>query len=223
MLILKELLFKPFSRFSRLNIKGLTSDHFSYHIKTLIDEGYVKKEKGVYSLTAKGKEFASTMDTDNATIEKQPKVGVLVVTYKYRAGKKYLLIQERTKEPYFGYKGFFTGKVRFGEKVCDTARRELTEETGLTAQDVTLKTVIRDQVINSEKGNLLEDKIFFICTIKNPKGEIISTENGKNYWITEEDFYKLDKKYYNEDIIYELSKKKRNVDFLEAVYAVDEF
>lgn len=44
MLILRELLFSPNSKFTQLNIQGLTSDHFSYHINALIKDGYVKKK-----------------------------------------------------------------------------------------------------------------------------------------------------------------------------------
>ena len=71
MLILKELLFNPTARFSELNIKGLSNDHFSYHINTLIEQGYVRKTDRGYSLTNQGKEFANRMDTDQVQIEKE--------------------------------------------------------------------------------------------------------------------------------------------------------
>ena len=86
MLILRELLFNPNSRFSELNIKGLSNDHFSYHVNTLVDLGLVKKGENGYSLTSTGKEFANRMDTDQAQMEKQPKVAVMVIAYKYIKG-----------------------------------------------------------------------------------------------------------------------------------------
>ncbi len=97
MLILKELLFNPTARFSELNIKGLSNDHFSYHVNTLIEQGYVRKTDRGYSLTNQGKEFANRMDTDQVQIEKQPKVAVMVIPVKYIKGRKYILIQENER------------------------------------------------------------------------------------------------------------------------------
>ena len=223
MLILRELLFKPNSTFTKLNIQGLTSDHFSYHINTLIKDGYVKKEKQKYSLTNKGKEFANQMDTEEVIMEKQPKVGVIVVGIKENQNEKMLLIQERTKEPYYGYKGFITGKVRFGEKVLETAKRELFEEAGLTCNELHLKTIVHNLVVLEESGDLIEDKMFYIVTAINPKGKLINTRNGKNYWITEKEFFELDKKYYDEDNMYKYSQIKEDMDLDEQVFFIKEF
>lgn len=223
MLILRELLFHPNSRFTDLNIKGLTSDHFSYHINTLMEENYVEKGDQGYSLTPKGKEFANQMDTEEVIIEKQPKIAVMVVPIKYEEDKKYLLVQERTKEPYFGYRGFITGKIRYGEKVLETAKRELEEETGLTCEEMHLKRIVHNHVVLEESGDLVEDKMFYIITAVNPTGKIINTKNGKNFWVTEKEFYELDKKYYDEISVYEYSQEEDDMDFDEQVYFIEEF
>lgn len=223
MLILRELLFSPDSRFSDLNIQGLSNDHFSYHIKVLIQGGYVEKNNSKYTLTNKGKEFANRMDTENTEIEKQPKIAVIIVATKNIDGKRHLLVQERTKEPYFGYYGFVTGKIRFGEKVSETARRELKEESGLEEGELIIKRIVHDHVILEESGNLVEDKMFYVILIKNPKGELVDTRNGKNKWITVETFKKLKKKYYNEDNIYKISQSKGEMEFTEKTYMIKEF
>jgi len=180
MLILRELLFNPNSRFTDLNIQGLSTDHFSYHVNVLIKEGYVKKDNSKYSLTTKGKEYANRMDTDEACIERQPKIAVMIVATKTMKGKKYLLVQERTKEPYFGYSGFITGKIRYGEKVLETAKRELKEESGLECSEMHIKRIVHDHVVLEDTGELVEDKMFYVIHIVNPTGELISTLNGKN-------------------------------------------
>ena len=223
MLILKELLFNPTARFSELNIKGLSNDHFSYHVNTLIEQGYVRKTDRGYSLTNQGKEFANRMDTDQVQIEKQPKVAVMVIPVKYIKGRKHILIQERTKEPYYGYQGFMTGKIRFGEKIKEAAKRELKEETGLDCQDFVIKTIFHDHVIMTDDGKLMEDKMFFIITAKNPTGQLVNTENGKNSWMTEEEFLKLEKKYYNEDEIFQAFKERGHLEINENTYTIEEF
>lgn len=223
MLILRELLFNPNSKFTELNIQGLTSDHFSYHINTLIKEGYVKKNIQKYSLTVKGKEYANQMDTDQASMEKQPKIAVMIVPVKKEKGKKYLLIQERTKEPYYGYRGFVTGKIRYGEKVLETARRELKEETGLECNDLHIKRIVHNHVVLEDSGELVEDKMFYLVTAIEPSGELSDTRNGKNFWVTEKEFKNLEKKYYDEDNMYRYSQEKGDMDFDEQVYFVKEF
>lgn len=163
------------------------------------------------------------MDTDNTEIEKQPKIAVIIVATKNIDGKKHLLAQERTKEPYFGYYGFVTGKIRFGEKVSETARRELKEESGLEEGELIIKRIVHDHVILEESGNLVEDKMFYVILIKNPKGELVDTRNGKNKWITVKTFKKLKKKYYNEDNIYKISQSQGEMDFTEKTYMIEEF
>lgn len=223
MLILRELLFNPNSRFTDLNIQGLSTDHFSYHVNRLIKDEYVKKEDSKYFLTTKGKEYANRMDTDDASIERQPKIAVMVVATKMEKNKKHLLVQERTKEPYFGYSGFITGKIRYGEKILEAAKRELKEESGLEDGEMHIKRLVHDHVVLEGTGELVEDKMFYIVHINNPKGELISTENGKNVWITETEFRNLKKKYYNEDNIYDISKIKGDMDLVESTYLINEF
>jgi 8-oxo-dGTP pyrophosphatase MutT (NUDIX family) len=67
-------------------------------------------------------------------------------------------MQKRLKEPYFGFYGFITGKVKLGKKIFETAKREFKEETGYSAS-LTL-TGIEHKMDFSEKDNLLEDKFF---------------------------------------------------------------
>ncbi len=223
MLILRELLFNPNSKFTQLNIKGLSSDHFSYHVNTLIKDGFVTKKDQKYSLTPEGKEFANRMDTDDAVIEKQPKIAVMIVAIKDNGENKQYLVQERTKEPYYGYKGFITGKIRYGEKVIETAKRELKEEAGLDCEELHIKRIVHNHVVLDSSGELVEDKMFYIVTAINPSGEISDTRNGRNFWVTKEEFFALDKKYYDEDNIFKYAQQNEDMDFVEEVYLISEF
>ncbi|HEY1074642.1 MAG TPA: NUDIX domain-containing protein, partial [Patescibacteria group bacterium] len=133
--ILRELLYKPEARFSELNVTNLTSDHFNFHIQQLIHAALVEKSEGAkYKLTSSGKEFANRFDTDtpnNITIEKQAKIGVAVCCVDTQDGEIKYLLQQRLKQPYYGYWGCMTGKIKWGESVYETAKRELEEEMGV--------------------------------------------------------------------------------------------
>lgn len=179
--ILLYLLFNQIGSFSKLNKNKVSNDQFNYHLKRLVELGLVRKAKNnLYTLTTKGKEFANRLDTDNKVYEKQAKIGVLIVT----VNKNKYLIQQRLKEPYYGYYGFLTGKIRLGETVLETAARELKEETGYNAKLELLG--IKHKMDYSKKGNLLEDKFFFTVKATSPSGKLKRKfKGGKNTWLTE--------------------------------------
>ena len=113
MAILRTLLIQGVSSFSELaRTAKLSNDHGTFHIKKLVTAGMVEhtpKSYGKYQLTRKGKEYANRMDTEELVIEKQPK---LVVDIGIEDGNGKFLFQERRKQPYSGFWGFPTGKIR---------------------------------------------------------------------------------------------------------------
>lgn len=190
-IILRELLFKPHSGYAELQKKtGLESDHFKFHLKKVVELGYVEKNQtGKYQLTMKGKEHANKLDTDTNTIERQPKVSVLICGWRTRSGsgEPEFLLQERLKNPYFGYIAYIGGKMRWGETIFEAAARELMEETGLEA-DLTYLGVYHKMDYEKESGEMLEDKIFLRVAASNFRGEYIERfEGGRNLWMTIEE------------------------------------
>lgn len=190
--ILRQLLFRPNSRFSDLNVKGLTSDHFTFHVKRLVEEGWVEKIDDRYRLTTIGKEFANRMDTDNLTIERQAKTAVLLTgVQRDQNGQLQFLLQKRLKEPFFGLWGCPTGKVRWGETVEGAAQREFEEETGLTGQFF-LKA-IRHKINCLEGDRILEDKFFYTFRVEVSDSRTLkpSIEGGENAWFLREEIKAL--------------------------------
>jgi len=222
MRILRHLLMNSIDSFSQMAKESkLPSDHFNYHLSCLHKTGYILKEGDKYKLTRTGKEFANRMDTEKNVIEKQAKLGALLIISKVENGKKYLLIQKRLKEPYYGFTGFITGKVAWGEKILETATRELMEEAGLTAK-LDFQFIIHEHVYHKDDGRLLEDKFFYIFKGSNPKGDLISLPSGENYWMLEDDFKKLKKVYYDEFELLELVEKGQK-ELIEKEYWIEEF
>ena len=221
MQILRKLLFNPKVRFTDLNIASMTSDHFTYHVNTLIREGYIEKIGKRYVLTIRGKEFANTMDTSALKIEKQAKVSVLIIGRKEYEGKVCVLVQTRLKEPFFGFKGFVTGKVGFGETVLDAARREFLEETGLHA-DFKFRFILHEHIY-SEDERFLEDKFFYVYNAANTKGRLSSIPGGRNEWILESEFTEDKKKFYDQKDLLSWSKRPPTRRFIEKSYYVREF
>ncbi|HSW78347.1 MAG TPA: NUDIX domain-containing protein [Candidatus Chromulinivoraceae bacterium] len=204
--ILRHLLFRPQAAFSELQkATELTSDHFNFHIKKLIDEGYVEKLEKHYRLTHKGKEYANRMDTDENEIEKQPKISVAITLERQNEqGEREFLFQQRKKNPYFDFWGRMGGKVRWGESVIEAADRELKEETGLEAK-FEYKLLYHKRDFSKTTGKLLEDKIFLCVYATEFDGELIEEfEGGINRWMTVEEFHKVPKRFTSVDEFMEL-------------------
>jgi len=216
MKILRHLLLSPSAGFAELQKQtGLTSDHANFHIKKLVDVGYMHKDASdKYTLTRIGKEYANRMDTDDNVIEKQPKISVALIV-ENDEGK--FLAQQRLKQPYYGFWGRPTGKIRWGETMEEAAARELMEETGLTAE-LSVAGFYHKMDYDRESGDLLEDKIFVLIYGKNPKGELVADDEGHhNEWLSDEDLAAKDKVF---ESVVKITKLARagNANFMEHKY-----
>ncbi len=206
--ILKQLLFSEKLRFSELNINNISNDHFSFHINRLLEEKLVAKdEEGLYSLTVIGKEYANRLDVDSGKtkIERQAKIGGVVVCT--RDSQKQYLMQQRLKQPYYGFFGFISGKIKWGEPVLETAKRELKEESGLDG-DLNLSG-IEHKIDYSQNNELLEDKFFYIFEATNLIGNLSEEfEGGRNAWKTKQEIKELPEIFDDVLLIIDLLEKK---------------
>lgn len=188
--ILKELLFTPNARFSDLNTVDVTNDHFTFHLNRLVKEGLVEHKNGRYSLTPEGKEFANRLDTDSLKLERQGKVAVAIHAVRKNKGVTEYLIHHRLKEPFFGWYGSHSGKIRWGETPLLAAKREFMEESGLTG-DFEHKGIVHYHHFYKD-GRLLEDKYFWVFKVTNTLGKMLAkVEGGENIWMTKSEYKKL--------------------------------
>ena len=224
--ILRELLFHPEAGFAQMQKPtGLTSDHFNFHMTRLQDLGYVEKvKKGSYKLSQKGKEYANKLDTDTNTVERQPKVAVILAV-ENDSGQ--WLMHQRKKNPYYGFWGFPTGKVRWGELITETAARELYEETKLSA-DYKIGGLYHEIVKSKETGEILEDKQFFVVNCLNPRGEMMADfESGHNEWKWPHELEAIENKYDSVQLELDIARGKYKGEemFIERItsYTKDQF
>lgn len=220
-LIMRHLLFSPSAGFAELQKQtGLTSDHFSFHIKKLLETGYVEKKADKYHLTQQGKEYANRLDTDENEIERQPKVSVVLVVERQTGDRREFLCQQRLKQPYYGFWGRLGGKVRWGESFEEAAQRELKEETDLEAK-FTYKMLFRKRDYKKQSGELLEDKVFIIMYATDAIGELMTDfEGGHNEWLTQEEFIAKEKTFESARQFVELLDS--NVSYYTGTYEYDE-
>jgi len=206
--ILRELLFKPEARFRDLKKVDVTNDHFTFHINHLIKEGLIVKANGRYSLTDTGKEFANRMDTNSLKLERQAKIAVAIHAVRKKNGITEYLVHRRLKEPFYGWYGSHSGKVRWGENPSQCAKREFLEETGLTGNFI-LKAIVHYHHFHKD-GRLLEDKYFWVFRVDNTKGDFKEkVPEGENIWMTEKEYRKIKNVFATVDEILEVSNSKK--------------
>lgn len=165
---------------------------------------------------------AAKIDTASGTVEKQPKVSVIVIPHSIIGGEERYLIQQRTKEPYFGYWGFISGKVRFGETLTETAERELKEETGMKGS-FRFCYEIHEMVYDKQSGEQLEDKFFHIMEAYDLTGKLkAKTIEGKCKFVGVEEFWPIKPKYHNEDDLFRWFLEK-DFKLKEEKYYIEKF
>jgi len=105
--IISKLMFMPLATFSDLYDGSMESNRFAYYLKTLEDEGLIRKEGMGYVLTEEGKKFSTYLEGKTGKREKQPLLGVLAVGID----EDKVLLGERTKEPFYGFWALPGGKI----------------------------------------------------------------------------------------------------------------
>lgn len=187
--LIKKLILARSCQFNELLIEGLESEHMNYHLKQLIDLGFVKKSSSKYTLTDSGKDYSNLLDDEVEIVEKQPKTSVIIrgIRKNAKTGEIEHLLNRRLREPYYGKVGRLTGKVKFGETVEEATARELLEETGLQAKTFVLDEIYR-KMRHREDGTFVQDVFFYIVLVKDFKGTLIEkTKFQENFWISEKD------------------------------------
>ena len=213
-LVKKLTLSKSGKRFNQLIIKDLESEHMNYHLKQLVEIGFVGKLKENYMLTDLGKEYSNLLDDGMAVIEKQPKTSIIIWGVRKNAkGEVEHLLNKRLKQPYNGKIGRITGKVLFGETLQEAAARELYEETGLTAENFTLEEIYR-KMRKREDGVFVQDVIFYLFFVTSFSGKLIKkTPFQENFWASKKEIYGNKNKYdlYDDFVMDERLRSKKLV------------
>ncbi len=221
--ILKELLFNPTLPFSELDQRGIGSNLIAYHLKKLLRSGFVEKSDSLYSLTAKGKEFASMIDTwqRDATIHKQGKNRAVLFIFQNKVGKSKVVVQQRLKEPFYGCKGFPSEKIQFGEKVSTAVVRCLKRETGLKGEPLFGGMIHK---LLERDGKIIEDSYFYCFTVSRAKGNLKKEGQGlKNEWMNPSDYLEVDRSYPGTfEVFKKICSGKRNF-WIEDCYDAGEF
>ncbi len=185
--ILKKLMYAQQLSFNELWDKKGESNVFAYHLKILEEDGFVKKDGNKYSLTLEGKKYVLYVGGDSGKITKPPLSSVAIIVYNKETDE--VLMQKRTKEPFFNIWTQPAGKLEHDQYILECAEKELLSETGLTC-DLSLKGLISTKTF-TEEGLAFNHNIFIVLGL-NPKGTLLSSMNeGINKWVKRDEIKNL--------------------------------
>jgi predicted transcriptional regulator len=185
--IIYQLSTYPKLKYSEIRNKiNTTPDLFKYHLKVLIERGYVTKDDKRYQLTQKGKVVASFQLGENS-YQKQLKNGCFVWVVKPE-GKR-VLCCERKSSPHRGYKGELTFKIEKGRLIEELIEEKTLLHTGLLVKEPIYIGTLRKIFINDDETIL--DGIFLVYVVLNFEGKLLK-ESRKflNSWLSYEEFLK---------------------------------
>lgn len=166
------------ARFSNLRINNIENDKFNYHLQKLIEEKYLTKRVSRYFLAPKGKSFVTNLQEDDIQMKTTYKLSVYIVPIVN--GK--VLLYKRLKHPQYGYVGYISEKMKFGENMVNAAIRGIKEETTLDA-NFSLVGNLR-QIRKNSNGKVIEDGIFYIMYTDKVTGKLREKcEEGEYFWI----------------------------------------
>ena len=186
--ILQKLMHNPGMKFNELWGNVGESNKFAYHLKVLVEDGLIEKKDEFYSLTHEGKTFSTYLEGTDGSRAKFPALIVACVIYDKESDK--YLFSRRTKEPFYGYWCWTSGKVRIDEFIYETAKKEIFEETGLTC-DLELKGLLSAKTYDNNEFSYNHE--ILVVLGKNPKGDLIpKTREGEIFWLSEKEI--LEKK-----------------------------
>lgn len=184
--ILRQLFSSDGLRFAQINVDGISSDQFSYHLRQLARLGLIEKTaEQAYRLTRLGRSQAIMLNPDRSAFIQQGFLAVRIILSKLENGQRYYLMQKRTKVPYKGTYATPGDKILFGEDIGEAAVRAMQLHTGLTCKMALLGMRHLKDV---HDGEIVQDKYFFVFRATEPQGELIkASHTGENLWITYEE------------------------------------
>lgn len=203
--ILRKLLVVQVARFKDLKPKGMESNIFMYHLKTLIKEGYITKNDNGYEMTSKGKHFVDRANLDSLHIRVQPKL-ITIIVLQREDGK--LAILERLHQPFIGFKGFPSGKVHYGESLLGAAERELNEKTGLQSALKLRGNFVMRFYLNEEVVNHIVGYVFYGTTPKSTPLDY-KADYFRSHWGEKEELFR-DNRFKGHPELFELLENTPN-------------
>lgn len=150
-------------RFSQLQPPRIPNNTFSYHLKKLLDTGYIELTEEGYVATRKALKLINH-GSNTASRQSTP----IVISMLYITNTKgEILLMNRNSRPFQGWYGLPSGMIHLGESMQTAAKRELFEKTTIHT-DVDLQNigVLDFQYIQDDTEDIFVHAIAFVYAVR---------------------------------------------------------
>jgi len=127
--IISVLLYQRYARFRDMRPPSADTNLYSYHLKLLQKNGFVRKTDQGYTLGKNGVLYVDRVTTSTLKVRTQPKIITMLVV---QDGEGNLLLYRRERQPYSNQWTLPYGKLHISdESVLAAGKREAREKLGL--------------------------------------------------------------------------------------------
>lgn len=191
--IITQLAQKSPQRFSHLQPDRIPNNTFSYHLKKLIQMGYVLSVDGGYIPTRKA--LKTLQYTDNNTQHRRQGAPVTLSMIYLTNSDGNVLLLRRHQRPFSGWQGLPSGLIHKGESIAEAAHRELMEKTSIDTHELTYRGTLDFQYLEQSSGDLFVHAIAFVFShqLQSARADIdgYETSYGTLAWSNLQDQYIL--------------------------------
>ena len=170
-------------RFTQLQPPRIPNNTFSYHLKKLLDSGYIKPTEKGYILTRKALKLIVYGVNQHKTKSTPRTISLIYITNS----DDEILLLSRNNRPFQGWYSLPSGLIHLGETLQDAAQRELLEKTTIeTNKNLEPAGVIEFRYLEQETKDIFVHAIAFVY-VYNYQGKRealndISTKYGQLTW-----------------------------------------
>lgn len=159
--ILSILLHQKVARFRDLRPPRVDTNLYSYHLKLLTRQDFIRKVDAGYTLSAHGLAYVDRVNAGKLFIRQQPKIITMLLV---QDGYGNVLLQQRAKQPYIDTWTLPYGKVHIDdESVVAGAAREAREKLGI---DATPRHVGDAYIRVYDTGETLSSTLVHVCRLE---------------------------------------------------------
>lgn len=177
--IIKHLAHTSPLRFSQLQPANVPNNTFSYHLKKLVEAGYIAPTVKGYVATRKA---MKTMGYGNDAQAKRTFAPLMITMVYVVSDKGRILLIKRVHRPFNGWYGIPSGLMHQGETIQAAAQRELLEKTGLDAPvGIEFVSVLDFKYLQADSADLFVHAVAFVYTYRYHGSHTALLEHKSDY------------------------------------------
>lgn len=157
--ILDKLIYAKTLRNRDMRPPHTESNLYQYHLKRLVDSGYIEHSDEGYTLSGRGLQYADKHSADLKETRPQPKL-ITILLLENEAGE--VLLVPRKKQPFIDMYNLPSGKIHEGESLLEAGQRELVEKAGITDTIELMPSGTVHLTITDDAGEVISESYGFI-------------------------------------------------------------